>query len=84
MNAAHQGNTGDNCHDDEIGWYFTTFMGLWYSSEDFLSLSDTRFTCTLYGLEPNTTYYYCPYTYVGYMYHVGPVLSFTTPASSLK
>lgn len=60
------------------------FMGLWYSSEDFLSLSDTRFTCTLYGLEPNTTYYYCPYTYVGYMYHVGPVMSFTTPASSLK
>jgi hypothetical protein len=54
------------------------------SSEDFFQLKSNEFTYTLTGLQPNTTYYYCGYTYVGYIYRTGPIQSFTTPASGVK
>lgn len=54
------------------------------SSEDFSRLEGNEFSRSLYGLQPNTTYYYCAYTYVGYIYRSGPIQSFTTPASGVK
>lgn len=50
----------------------------------FLELKSNEFTCSIYSLQPNTTYYYCAYTYLGYIYRTGPVQSFTTPASNVK
>lgn len=50
----------------------------------FLELKSNEFTCSIYSLQPNTTYYYCAYTYLGYIYRAGPVQSFTTPASNVK
>ena len=60
------------------------FRGLQTSFEYFPRLQNTEFTCTFSFLKPNTTYYYCAYTCVGYMYHVGPVMSFTTSGLSVK
>ena len=60
------------------------FRGLQTSFEYFPRLQNTEFTCTFSFLEPNTTYYYCAYTCVGYMYHAGPVMSFTTSGLSVK
>lgn len=41
-------------------------------------VEDNTYSCTLYSLEPNTTYYYCSYTCIGENYRGGTIKSFTT------
>lgn len=72
----------DLLSDEQLNDY--EFRRFEKSSNKLFQLQDNEFICTIHGLSPNTTYYYCAYTCVGYMYHVGPVMSFTTSGSSVK